>query len=77
MISVTVFFLFFIAANMESLADNRSTSITERTFYEFILSYYRCEYTDICTSNIYATKDNTYHNLRGMIQNKGTVVERN
>ena len=31
-------------------------------------------YTDIFTNNIYATKDYTYHNLRGMIQNKEIVV---
>ena len=31
-------------------------------------------YTDIFTNNIYATKDYTYHNHRGMIQNKDIAV---
>ena len=38
-------------------------------FHEFLRGY-----TDIFTNNIYATKDYTYHNLRGMIQNKDIVV---
>ena len=38
-------------------------------FHEFLRGY-----TDIFTNNIYATKDYTYHNLRGIIQNKDIVV---
>ena len=38
-------------------------------FHEFLRGY-----TDIFTNNIYATKHYTYHNLRGMIQNKDIVV---
>ena len=33
-----------------------------------------CGYTDIFTNRIYATKDYTYNNLRGMIQNKDILV---
>ena len=36
-----------------------------------VFRLYICiDYTDVFTNNIYATKDHTYHNLRGMIQNK-------
>ena len=38
-------------------------------FHEFLRGY-----TDIFNNNIYATKDYTYHNLRGMIQKKDIVV---
>ena len=38
-------------------------------FHEFLRGY-----TDIFSNNIYATKDYTYHNLRGMIQNKDIIV---
>ena len=62
----------FLAANMESLADNVKGNINYKNLehsHEFLRSY-----TDIFTNNIYATKDYTYHNLRGMIQNKDIVV---
>ena len=38
-------------------------------FHEFLRGY-----TDIFNNNIYATKDYTYHNLRGLIQKKDIVV---
>ena len=38
-------------------------------FHEFLRGY-----TDIFNNNIYATKDYTYHKLRGMIQKKDIVV---
>ena len=53
---------------MESLADSVKGNIDHKNleyFREFQLGY-----TDIFTNNIYATKNYTYHNLRGMIQNK-------
>ena len=53
---------------MESLADSVKGNIDHKDlelFHEFL-----CGYTDIFINNIYATKDYTYHNLRGMIQNK-------
>ena len=62
----------FLAANMESLADSVKDNIDHKNlkhFHEFLRGY-----TDIFTNNIYATKDYTYHNLRGMIQNKDIVV---
>ena len=62
----------FLAANMESLADNAKGNIDHKNlehFHEFLRGY-----TDIFTNNIYATKDYTYHNLRGMIQNKDSAV---
>ena len=55
----------FLAANMESLADNVKDDIDHKDlehFHEFLRGY-----TDIFTNNIYATKDCTYHNLHGMI----------
>ena len=55
---------------MESLAESVKGSIDHKNlehFHEFLRGY-----TDIFTNNIYATKDYTYHNLRGMIQNKKT-----
>ena len=57
---------------MESLADSVKGNIDHKNlehFHEFLRGY-----TDIFTNNIYATKDYTYHNLRGMIQNKDIVV---
>ena len=60
----------FPATNMESLAESVKGSIDHKNlehFHEFLRGY-----TDIFTNNIYATKDYTYHNLRGMIQNKKT-----
>ena len=57
---------------MESLADSIKGNIDHKNlehFHEFLLGY-----TNIFTNNIYATKDYTYHNLRGMIQNKDIVV---
>ena len=60
------------AANMESLADSVKGNINHKDlehFQEFLRGY-----TDIFTNNIYVTKDYTYHNLRGMIQNKDIVV---
>ena len=62
----------FLAANIESLADGIKHNIDNKDlehFHEIL----RC-YTDIFTNSIYATKDYTYHNLRGMIENKDTVV---
>ena len=62
----------FPAANMESLANSVKGNIDHKDlehFHEFLRGY-----TDIFTNNIYATKDYTYHNLRGMIQNKDIVV---
>ena len=38
-------------------------------FLEFLRGY-----VDICTNNVYATKDYTHHNLRGMTQNKDIAV---
>ena len=57
---------------MESLAESVKGNINHKNleyFYEFLRGY-----TDICANKIYATKDYTYHNLRGMIQNKDIVV---
>ena len=62
----------FLAANMECLAESIKGNIDHKNsdhFHEFL-----CGYTDIFTNNIYATKDYTYHNLLGMIQNKDIVV---
>ena len=62
----------FLAANMESLADSIKGNTDHKNlehFHEFL-----CGYTYIFNNNIYATKDYTYHNLRGMIQNKDIVV---
>ena len=62
----------FLAANMESLADSIKGNIDHKNsehFHEFLRGY-----TDIFTNNIYATKDYTDHNLRGIIQNKDIVV---
>ena len=61
-----------LAANIESLVDSVKGNIDHKNlehFHEFL-----SDYTHIFTDNIYATKDYTYHNLRGMIQNKGIVV---
>ena len=65
-------FRIFLAANMESLADSVKGNIDHKNlehFHEFLRGY-----TDIFTNNIYATKDYTYHSLRGMIQNKDIAV---
>ena len=62
----------FLAANKESLADSVKGNIDHEDlehFHEFVRGY-----TDIFTNNIYATKNYTYHNLRGMIQNKDIRV---
>ena len=62
----------FLAANMEPLADSIKGNIDHKNsehFHEFLRGY-----TDIFTNNIYATKDYTDHNLRGIIQNKDIVV---
>ena len=62
----------FLAANVESLADSVKGNIDHKHlehFQEFLRGY-----TDIFTNNVYATKDYTYHNLRGMIKNKDIVV---
>ena len=62
----------FLAANVESLVEGVKGNINHKNleyFHEFLRGY-----TDIFTNNIYATKDYTYHNLRGMIQNKDIVV---
>ena len=61
-----------LAANMEPLVDTVKDNMDHKNlehFREFLRGY-----TDIFTNNIYATKDYTYHNLRGMIQNKDIVV---
>ena len=61
-----------LVANTESLADSVKENIDYKDlehFHEFLRGY-----TDIFTNNIYATKDYTCHNLRGMIQNKDVVV---
>ena len=58
---------------MESLPDSVKYNIDHKNlehFHEFLRGY-----TDIFTNNIYATKDYTYHNLCGMIQNKNVVVK--
>ena len=50
---------------MESLAESVKGNIDHEYlehFHEFLHGY-----TDIFTSNIYATKDYTYHNVRGII----------
>ena len=57
---------------MESLADSVKGNINHKDlehFHEFLRGQ-----TDIFTNNIYATKDYTYHKLRGMIQNKDIAV---
>ena len=57
---------------MEYLADRVKGNIDHKNleqFHEFIRGY-----TDIFTSNIYARKDFTYHNLCGIIQNKNIAV---
>ena len=57
---------------MGSLAESVKSNINHKNlehFHEFLHGY-----TDIFSNNIYATKDYTYHNLRGMIQNKDIVV---
>ena len=62
----------FLAANMESLAQNIKSNIYHKNLehiHEFLHGY-----TNIFTNKIYATKDYTYHNLSGMIQNKDIVV---
>ena len=62
----------FLATHMESLADSIKGNIDHKNlqhFYELLRGY-----TDIFTNKIYTTKDYTYHNLRGMIQNKDIVV---
>ena len=56
---------------MEFLADSVKGNTDYKNlehFHEFLRGY-----TDIFTNNIYATKDYTYHNLCGMIQNKDFV----
>ena len=57
---------------MEYLADSEKRNIDHKNLEHF--HYFLRGYTDISTNNIYATKDYTYHNLRGMIQNKDIVV---
>ena len=62
----------FLAANMESLADNVKGNIDHKNlehFHEFLRGF-----TDIFTNKIDATKDYAYHHLRDMIQNKDIVV---
>ena len=57
---------------MGSLAESVKSNINHKNlehFHEFLHGY-----TDIFSNNIYATKDYTYHNLCGMIQNKDIVV---
>ena len=57
---------------MESLADSVKGNINHKNlehFHEFLRGH-----SDIFTNNIYVTKDYTYHNLCGMIQNKDIVV---
>ena len=54
-----------LAANMEPLADTVKDNMDHKHlehFREFLRGY-----TDIFTNNIYARKDYTYHNIRGMI----------
>ena len=61
-----------LAANMESLADSVKDNIDYNDlehFHEFLRGY-----TDIFTNNIYAAKDYTDHNVRGMVQNKDIAV---
>ena len=58
----------FVAANVESLKGNIDHKNLEH-LHEFL-----CDCTDIFTDNIYATKDYTYLNLHGMIQNRDIVV---
>ena len=57
---------------MESLVDSVKVSIYHKNLEHFHEFY--CDYIDIFTDNIYATNDYTYHNLRGIIQNKDIVV---
>ena len=57
---------------MESLAESVKGNIDHKNleqFHDFLR-----DYTNIFTNNIYAAKENIYHNLRGMIQNKDIVV---
>ena len=54
-----------LAANMEPLVDTVKDNMDHKNlehFREFLRGY-----KDIFTNNIYATKDYTYHNIRGMI----------
>ena len=64
----------FLAANMESLADSIKGNIDHKNLEHFC--EFLCGYTDVFTNSIYATKDYTYHNLCGIIQNKDIVVVR-
>ena len=57
---------------MESLADNVKDKTDHRNIEYF--NEFLCGYTDIFTNNIYARKDYTCHNIRGLVQNKDIVV---
>ena len=57
---------------MDSLADSVKGNIDHKNLEHF--REFQLGYTDIFTNNIYAIKNYTYHNLRGMIQNKDMAV---
>ena len=57
----------YLPVEMESLADTADLKVADEnkeSFHEFLR---KC--TNIFTSNIYATKDETYKNLKGFINN--------
>ena len=59
----------FLATNMEPLAGSIKCHVGHENLKHFLPGY-----TAVFTNNIYTTKDCTFHNLRGMIQNKLTVL---
>ena len=61
-----------LAVEMESLAeivDKNVPDENKETFHGFLRKY-----TNLFTSNIYATKDNTYKNLKDLMNNKDIVL---
>ena len=59
----------FLAVNKECLADINIDHENLEHFHEFLRGY-----ADICTNNIYATKDYIYHSFGDMIQKRDIVV---
>ena len=61
-----------LAANLEVVAETVTDSLDNKIredFHEFLRVH-----TDILTKNIYSTKDDTYHNLKRIINNKTLAV---
>ena len=61
-----------LAANMERITErveNSSDHDQVENFHEFVGAY-----TDIFTTNIFATKDHTYHNLKDITRDKDLVL---